>query len=97
MEEGAMWWVDKPGSRTWPEINTREPVYFGQGANGHFLWIAPYLDLVVVHQVGTPGGIGSFDQARRRMFGQPSVSDNEFEEFLTRVLDAHPDQGLIQP
>ena len=89
---GYMWWVDKPGSRTWPEIDTREPVYFGQGANGHFLWIAPYLDLVVVHQVATPGGLGSFDQARRRMFGQPNVTDDEFKEFLVKILAAHPDQ-----
>ncbi len=90
---GYMWWVDKPGSRSWPEVETREPVYFGQGANGHYVWVAPYLDLVVVHQVATPGGIGSFDQARRRVFGQPSVADNEFQQFLVRVLAAHPDNA----
>ena len=90
---GYMWWVDKPGSRSWPEVETREPVYFGQGANGHYVWVAPYLDLVVVHQVATPGGLGSFDQARRRVFGQPSVADNEFQQFLVRVLAAHPDNS----
>ena len=90
---GYMWWVDKPGSRSWPEVETSEPVYFGQGANGHYVWVAPYLDLVVVHQVATPGGLGSFDQARRRVFGQPSVADNEFQQFLVRVLAAHPDNS----
>ncbi|MEJ2090169.1 MAG: serine hydrolase [Gammaproteobacteria bacterium] len=87
---GYMWWVDKPGSRTWPAVRTEAPVYFGQGANGHFLWIAPYLDLVVVHQVATPGGLSTFDQLRRRFLGQPTVADNEFQEFLRRVLAAHP-------
>lgn len=88
---GYMWWVDKPDKRTWPQIATKHPVYFGQGAKGHYLWIAPYLDLVVVHQVATPGGIGTFDQVRRRLFGQPSVSDNEFMQFLLGVLVAHPE------
>jgi len=87
---GYMWWVDTPEQRTWPEIRTREPVYFGQGANGHYLWVAPYLDLVVVHQVATPGGISTFDQLRRRIFGQPGVSDNAFKHFLALVLAAHP-------
>lgn len=87
---GYMWWVDKPGSRTFRQLETREPAYFGQGYRGHYLWVAPYLDLVVVHQVATTGGIGTWGQVRRRIFGSDAITDDDFQALLKSVIAAHP-------
>ncbi len=89
---GWLWWVDKPGQRrTFWKLKTTQPVYFGQGARGHYIWVAPYLDLVVVHQVATAGGLGTWSQLRRRFLGSPKVSDQQFQELLRLIIMAHPD------
>ncbi len=90
---GLMWWVDRPGNRTWTGLKTREPVYFGQGYRGHYLWVAPYLDLVVVHQVATTGGVGTWGQLKRRVFGSDEISDDDFIDMLDMILRAHPDRA----
>lgn len=89
---GWLWWVDKPGQRrSFWKLRTSQPVYFGQGARGHYLWIAPYLDLVVVHQVATPGGLSTWDQLRRRFLGSPKITDQQFQEILRLIIKAHPE------
>ena len=85
-----MWWVDRPGSRTFRDLRTREPVFFGQGARGHYVWVAPYLDLVVVHQVATTGGIGNWGQIKRSIFGSDEISDGQFQQLLKHIINAHP-------
>lgn len=88
---GWQWWVDKPGGRrTFWKIDIDQPVFFGQGYRGHYIWVAPYLDLVVVHQIATKGGVDTFSQLRRRFFGSPKVSDNEFQQMLSLIIAAHP-------
>ena len=72
---GYLWQIDRPGSRRLTNLPTRAPVYSATGARGHFMLVAPYLDLVIVHQVATVGGVGAEAQLRRAREGSPEVSE----------------------
>jgi CubicO group peptidase (beta-lactamase class C family) len=88
---GYLWQIDRPGSRRHAGLPTRAPVYMASGARGHHILIAPYLDLVIVHQVATVGGVGLEAQMRRATQGSPEVSDADLERLLRAIVEAHPD------
>lgn len=88
---GYLWQVDRPGSRRLTRLRTREPVYMATGARGHFMLIAPYLDLVIAHQVATVGGIGPEAQQRRATEGSPEVREAELERLFAAIIAAHPE------
>lgn len=88
---GYLWQIDRPGSRRLTQLRTREPVYMATGARGHFMLIAPYLDLVIAHQVATVGGVGPEAQQRRATEGSPQVSEADLERLFTAIIAAHPE------
>lgn len=88
---GFLFQVDRPGSRRFESLKTREPVYFTTGNRGHVLAILPYLDLVIAHQVGTRGGISAAAQMKRARFGSPTVSEAEMADLIAAIIAAHPD------
>jgi len=88
---GFLWQIDRPGSRRYPELKTREPAYFATGNRGHMLAVFPYLDLVIAHQVGTRGGVSMEAQKKRAIEGSPEVRDDEMTSLMKAVIAAHPD------
>lgn len=88
---GYLWQIDRPGSRRLSRLQTREPVYMATGARGHFMLIAPYLDLVIAHQVATVGGVGPEAQQRRPTEGSPEVREADLERLFAAIIAAHPD------
>jgi CubicO group peptidase (beta-lactamase class C family) len=61
---GYMWWVGRDS-------------YSARGAGGHYLWIIPSMDLVIVHRVNTDA---PFEE----------VSPGEFGRLLRLIVDAAP-------
>ncbi len=90
---GLLWQVDRPGNRRLRDLPFREPVYLGSGHRGHFLLVAPALDLVIVHQVATVGGVSMEAQRERAMNGSPEVSDQDLQRLFRAVIEAHPGAG----
>lgn len=89
---GYLWWVDKPSQpRSFRELPLREPVYIGQGYRGHIMLVAPFLDLVVVHQVASRGDMSTASQLKRRFFGSPEVDDSQFQALMRLLIAAHPE------
>ena len=88
---GYLWQIDKPGMRRFAALNTREPSYFATGARGHVMGVFPALDLVIVHQVATVGGVGIEAQMRRFQQGSPEVSEEQVAALFAAVIRAHPD------
>ncbi len=88
---GYLWQIDRPGSRRLRNLPTREPIYLASGNRGHFMLIAPYLDLVIAHQVATVGGVGPEAQQRRFLEGSPAVSESELERLFRVIIEAHPE------
>jgi CubicO group peptidase (beta-lactamase class C family) len=88
---GYLWQVDRPGSRRLVNLKMREPIYMASGTRGHFMIVAPYLDLVIVHQVATVGGVGEAAQMKRAREGSPDVSEQELENLFAAIIAAHPD------
>lgn len=62
---GYLWWTMKDGS------------FAAQGAGGHYIYVIPQRDLVIVHRVNTD-------------IGGRSVESAEFGGLLRRILDAQP-------
>lgn len=87
---GYLWWVDRDGRRTHPGLPEDLDLYYGSGNGGHNLFVIPSLDLVVAHVVDTPGGVGTFSQVRRRLFGGPDLSDEQVAAVVSRIIAAHP-------
>jgi len=52
---GYMWWVVKHGNRHphIPGVNLSEGAYSARGAGGHYIFVIPSHDMVVVHRVNT--------------------------------------------
>jgi CubicO group peptidase (beta-lactamase class C family) len=88
---GYLWQIDREGSRRFTQVRTREPFYIASGSRGHLMFVAPYLDLVVVHQVATVGGVGYEAQFRRFTEGSPNVDENAVGDLFAAVIAAHPD------
>lgn len=88
---GYLWQVDRPGSRRYPGVPTREPVYFATGNRGHLMMVAPYLDLVVAVQPATVGGVGFEAQLRRATEGSPEITFEDMNALLAAIIRAHPD------
>jgi CubicO group peptidase (beta-lactamase class C family) len=95
---GYLWQVDHDGSRRYTYLKTREPFYMGTGNRGHVLVVMPYLDLVIVHQVATVGGIGLEAQKRRATEGSPRVESKDIQRLIAAILAAHPqgDDALVE-
>ncbi len=88
---GFLWQIDRPGSRRYDGLATREPAYFATGNRGHMLAIFPYLDLVIAHQVGTRGGVAMEAQIKRATQGSPEVTHDEMVSLFMAIIAAHPD------
>lgn len=88
---GYLWQVDHPGSRRFPTLRTREPIYLATGNRGHVLAVFPYLDLVIAHQVATVGGVSDAAQQKRALEGSPEVSDDQVAALFAAIIGAHPD------
>jgi CubicO group peptidase (beta-lactamase class C family) len=52
---GYMWWVAKEGNKYphMPNVELKDGVYSARGAGGHYIFIIPGYDMVVVHRVDT--------------------------------------------
>lgn len=90
---GYLWQIDRPSSRRYTRIPTRDPVYFATGSRGHLLMVAPYLDLVVAIQPATEGGVSAEAQQRRAIEGSPEIEDAMMEQLLLAIIGAHPQGG----
>lgn len=88
---GYLWQIERPGSRRLASLKTRRPIYAATGARGHFMIIAPYLDLVIAHQVATEGGVSLQAQMRRATQGSPEVTEEDLERLFRAIMEAHPD------
>jgi CubicO group peptidase (beta-lactamase class C family) len=88
---GYLWQIDRPGSRRYANLKTREPFYIASGARGHLLTVFPYLDLVIAHQVATVGGVGVEAQMKRALEGSPEVTEEQAEKLLAAIIAAHPE------
>lgn len=87
---GYLWQIDRPGSRRYPGLLTREPIYFATGNRGHLLMVAPYLDLVVAVQPATEGGVAPEAQRRRAIEGSPEIEFGDMTSLLSAIIHAHP-------
>lgn len=90
---GYLWQIDRPGSRRYAGLKTREPFYIASGSRGHLLTVFPYLDLVIAHQVATVGGVSAEAQMKRALEGSPEVTDEQMENLLATIIMAHPEAG----
>lgn len=90
---GYLWQIDRPGSRFFDTLTTREPSYFALGARGHVMGVFPSLDLVIVHQVATVGGVSVEAQMRRAREGTPEVSNDQVAALFAEIIRAHPNGG----
>lgn len=89
-EYGYLWQIDRPGLQRYG-VNTREPIYMATGYRGHVMFVMPFLDLVIVHQVATEGGVSVEAQVRRATQGSPEVSDEAIATLARAIVAAHPD------
>lgn len=88
---GYLWWIEHDGEQPrFPELEAAQPFYGASGNRGHFILVFPHLDLVIVHQPPTLGGIGFEAQADRFRNGAPEVEEDDFERLVGMVLMAHP-------
>ncbi|MGI8706418.1 MAG: serine hydrolase domain-containing protein [Sphingomicrobium sp.] len=87
---GYLWQIDRPGSRRLTNLKFREPVYIASGNRGHFMLVAPFLDLVIAHQVATEGGVSPEAQKRRFLKGSPNVTETDLEQLFAAIIAAHP-------
>lgn len=55
---GYMWWLNKPGTRSWEGLP--ENIFYASGFGGNFIVICPDQDLVVVTRWLEPNKIGQF-------------------------------------
>ena len=87
---GYLWQVDRDDFRRYENLGVSEPTYMGTGSRGHVIFIMPYLNLVIVHQVATAAGV-SFDvQYERATQGSPSVSHVDIQRLFSAIMAAHP-------
>lgn len=87
---GYLWQIDRPGSRRLAALPTREPFYIASGNRGHMMIVSPALDLVIVHQVATVGGVSAEAQMRRATEGSPEVSEDQVGALFAAIIRAHP-------
>jgi len=88
---GYLWQIDRPGARNFDTLTTREPYYIATGNRGHVLAVFPHLDLVIVHQVATVGGVGAEAQMKRAVQGSPEVTDQQIAALFRAIIEAHPE------
>jgi CubicO group peptidase (beta-lactamase class C family) len=87
---GYLWQIDRPGLRRFSALQTREPIYMATGNRGHVMFVMPYLDLVIAHQVATIGGVSAQAQMRRFQEGSPEVSEQAIGALAAAIVAAHP-------
>ncbi len=87
---GYLWQIDRPGARRFEMLQTREPFYIASGNRGHAMFVMPYLDLVIAHQVATEGGVSAEAQMRRATQGSPEITDDQLQELVAAIIAAHP-------
>lgn len=88
---GYLWWMFE-GGQIFINYDSgfEDDIYFTSGNRGHFLFVIPYLDLVVVHRVHAKG-IDFFSQMKRGMFGlYADVDDTDVYKMLETIRKAHP-------
>lgn len=88
---GYLWFIDRPGARYFPTLHTRDPFFLAAGARGHYMAVFPELDLVIVHQVATVGGVSAAAQQKRAREGSPEVPDEKVAALMEAIILAHPD------
>lgn len=88
---GYLWWIFENGNIYLNyDMGFEDDIYFTSGNRGHFVFVIPYLDLVVVHRVYVKG-IDFFSQIKRGLFGMyANVDDNDVYEILRMIRTAHP-------
>ncbi len=90
---GYLWWVDEGVKRRLNFTDFEDKVIIASGSRGQFLLIIPSYDLVIAHTTAIRAGASTWAQVTRRVFGAPSVSDEQFERLVILILAAHPDRG----
>lgn len=68
---GYMWWTENNG-KIFPGMKMDKGVFLARGLNGHFIYVDPNIDLLIVHRVNT------FDEKKH-------VSIKEFSYFVQKV------------
>ena len=87
---GYLWQVDRDDFRRYENLGVSEPTYMGTGNRGHVIFIMPYLNLVIAHQVATAAGVGFDVQYERATQGSPSVSHADIQRLFSAIMAAHP-------
>jgi CubicO group peptidase (beta-lactamase class C family) len=87
---GYLWQVDRDDFRRYENLGVSEPTYMGTGSRGHVIFIMPYLNLVIAHQVATAAGVGFDVQYERATHGSPSVSHEDIQRLFSAIMAAHP-------
>jgi CubicO group peptidase (beta-lactamase class C family) len=87
---GYLWQIDRPGLQRFSDVPLEGPMYIATGNRGHVMFVIPYLDLVVAHQVATVGGVSAAAQQRRFLEGSPEVSEAQVSALLRAIMAAHP-------
>lgn len=88
---GFLWFVEAGEKRGAWLLDHLPPYYYHSGYRGHMLYVMPHLDLVIVHQVATSGGVGFTGQLKRNLFGSPEVPNWQIEIMVAKIIAAHPD------
>jgi len=91
LDFGYLWWVFENG-RIYlnKDMGFDEDIYFTSGNRGHFVFVIPYLDLVVVHRVHIKG-VDGWNQIKRGALGlYAEVDDYDVYEMLRMIREAHP-------
>lgn len=86
-----MWWLFEEGGIYVNENYGYEgDIYFTSGNRGHFVFVIPYLDLVVVHRVYIEQN-DFWSQAKRGVLGiYAEVDDHDVYKMLGLIREAHP-------
>ncbi len=81
---GYLWWADWQG-RHLENVELPPGTFSARGAGGHYILIAPALDLVIVHRVDTDQQDG------------PRVDRHQFGTLVQLILDAMPPAAAGSP
>jgi len=88
---GYLWWLFEDGTIYMnADLGFEDDIYFTSGNRGHFVFVIPYLDLVVVHRVYIKEN-DFWSQVKRGVFGvYDEVDDQDVYNMLRLIREAHP-------
>ena len=88
---GYLWWLFEDGTIYMnADLGFEDDIYFTSGNRGHFVFVIPYLDLVVVHRVYIKEN-DFWSQVKRGVFGvYDEVDDKDVYNMLRLIREAHP-------